>query len=116
MDVIEHPEALHSFSVGATDGRVGVVVDASRDAIVVRRLRLPRHITIPARAVIQIDMDSRSISLDRTRRQVSRIPQPVRTGRRAWLIPASNHVPGATNPVVGAQPSRDDEDPPAVGS
>jgi hypothetical protein len=110
MDVIDHPERLRRFSVRALDGRIGIVIDADQDALVVKRRVLARRITIPARAVSRIDTEGRSIALDRTRRQVSMIPQPGRTGRRAWFIPASNHVPGATNPIVGAGPSRDDDE------
>lgn len=103
MDVLEHPERLRRFSVRAVDGRISFVIDANQDALVVKRRVFPRRITIPARAVIRIDMEDRSIALDRTRRQVSMIPQPGRTHRRAWFIPASNHVPGATNPILGAR-------------
>lgn len=109
MDVISHPEALRDFSVQALDGRVGVVVDADRDALLVRRRPFRRRVTVPARAVVSIDQERRSISLDRTRRQVSRIPQPRTTGRRAWFIPGSNRVSGASNPIIGARPSPDNE-------
>jgi len=107
MDVIEQPEALRGFSVQAQDGRVGVVDDADRDALLVKRA-FRRRMTIPARAVARIDSEGRTVFLDRTRRQVSRTRQRAEATADAWFVPASDRVPGAANPVIGAHPSRDD--------
>ena len=75
--MIDHPETLTGFAVRAVDGRIGVVADASADALLVRRRwRLRAHRIIPVRAVTRIDAADRVVWLDRTRRQVARIPQP----------------------------------------
>ncbi len=108
MDAIEHPEALRGFLVRASDGRVGVVGDANPHSLVVRRA-FRRRIAVPARAVVRIDTEGRTVFLDRTRRQVSRTPQRAGAGGEAWFIPASDRIPGAA--VIGAPPLRDDEEP-----
>jgi hypothetical protein len=107
MDVIGQPEALRGFSVRAQDGRVGVVDDADPGALIVKR-SLRRRITVPARAVVRIDFEGRTVLLDRTRRQVSRTRQRADAAPDAWFIPASNRVPGAANPVIGTHPAHDD--------
>ena len=106
--MIDHPETLTGFAVRAVDGPIGVVSDASADALLVRRRwRLRTHRIIPARAVTRIDAADRVVWLDRTRRQVARIPQPKGSGRSAWFVPASNRLPSG-NPVIGAEPRPDE--------
>jgi hypothetical protein len=107
--LIEHPEELPGFVVHAVDGRVGVVVEASHKVFLVRRRRLLRRgVLIPARAVDRIDVSGRTVWLNRTKREISRIPQPNGSGSSAWFVPASMRVPG-TNPVIGVEPPpRDD--------
>jgi hypothetical protein len=107
MDVIDRPEALRGFSVRAQDGRVGVVDDADPDALVLKRA-FRRRIMVPARAVVRIDFEGRTVFLHRTRRQVSRTRQRTDATADAWFIPASDRVPGAANPVIGTHPARDD--------
>jgi hypothetical protein len=112
LDFIEHPTTLSGYVVHAVDGRLGVVVDASPEALIVRRPRLMfmRHrVLIPARAVDRIDLRARTILLNRTRQQVSRIPQPKGRGAGAWFLPGSMRIP-STSPVIGVEPPSDHED------
>jgi hypothetical protein len=106
-EFITHPEGLAGYRVRGLDGRIGIVVEANRDAMLVRKRILRRHVVIPARAVNRIDDGRRTVWLNRTRREVSRIPQPT-AKRQAWFVPASLRVPG-TNPVIGVEPPEDEE-------
>lgn len=106
--MLEHPETLPGFAVHAVDGRIGAVLDADRRSLLVRRRWLFwRSVIIPARAVSRIDVGDRTVWLDRTRRQVARIPQPNGSGPKAWFVPASNRLPSG-NPVIGAEPPSDE--------
>jgi hypothetical protein len=105
-EVIQHPEALRGFEVDAVDGRVGVVIDATRDDLLVGRRLFRKRAVIPARAVTSIEMEDRRITLDRTRRQVAKIARRRSSRAGAWLLPMSNRI-GASNPVVGVTPDGD---------
>jgi hypothetical protein len=110
LEFIERPEELPGFFVHAVDGRVGVVVEASHKAFLVRRRRLVRRgILIAARAVDRIDGSGRTVWLNRTKREISRIPRPKGSNSSAWFVPGSLRVPG-TNPVIGVAPPPRDED------
>jgi len=106
--MLAHPETLPGFDVLAVDGPVGVVIDANQDGLLVRRRWLSwRRVVIPARAVSRIDTGGRTVWLDRTRRQVARIPKPKGQVGEGWFVPASNRIAGG-NPVIGAEPPRDE--------
>jgi hypothetical protein len=114
LEFIERPEELSGFVVHAVDGRLGVVVEASHKGLLVRRHRLLRRgVVIPSRAIDRIDPNGRTVWLNRTKREVSRIPQPIGSGPSEWFVPASMRVPG-TNPVIGptigGEPPPRDED------
>jgi hypothetical protein len=112
LSFIEHPERLPGLVVYAADGRIGVVVEASEQALLVRRRRLMlvhRSILIPALAVDRIDLSGRTVRLNRTRREVSRIPQPKGSRPSAWFIPASMRI-ASTSPVIGVEPPSREED------
>jgi hypothetical protein len=107
-DVLEHPQALRGFAVRGVDGPVGIVRDADRASLRVRRRWLVwRHVIIPVRAVDRIDTRERIVWIDRTRREVARIRQSSASGPKAWFVPASNRLPSG-NPVIGAQPPPDE--------
>jgi hypothetical protein len=110
LEFIERPEELPGFIVHAVDGRVGVVADAGHKGFLVRRRRLVRRgVLIPARAVDRIDRTGRTVWLNRTKREISRIPQPKASDSSAWFVPGSMRVPG-TNPVIGVEPPPREED------
>ncbi len=106
-EFITHPERLAGYRVRGLDRRIGIVIEANRNAMLVRKGILRRHVAIPARAVDRIDVGRQTVWLNRTRREVSRIPQPTEKGQ-AWFVPASLRVPGA-NPVIGVEPPEGEE-------
>jgi len=106
-EALDHSERLLGFEVRATDGRIGVVVEASPDGLLVRRRRMLRsRVMIPARAIDRIDVNDRVVWLNRTRRDIAHIPRAKESEPGAWFVPASNRIAGG-NPVIGVEPRRD---------
>ena len=107
-DFIEHPERLAGFSVRATDGRLGTVVDATQHGLLVRTGRLRRRrLAVPARAVESVDVSRREVLLDRTRRQTRRFPQPTGVGRAklgGWFFPGAARDAGPNVPYAAPGP------------
>jgi hypothetical protein len=112
-DFVEEPRKLRGYVVRATDGPLGVVVDANEYALLVRTRRVTwtrrrRVLVIPARAVDSIDVARRHVLLNRTRRQVAQIPQPNRIAGRAeegMYYPGSAQLP-EPGPWIAAPPGK----------
>jgi hypothetical protein len=105
---IEHPDELEGFEVVATDGRVGTVLAANAEHILLAMGELHRKHVVPARAVDTIDRDRREVVLNRTKRQVKRIPQPAssRGSLGGWFTGSYDF--GGLPPVLPGPPAADE--------
>lgn len=75
-------ESLVGYTVVATDGEVGRVVEATTDAgtsslVVGREAQPDLHVMLPAGVVERIDDDGRRVYVGRTRREIEGAPAPT---------------------------------------